>query len=156
METSNQNADRQATVDLPESVASSDTSFGSFVVPETQSDGTDGCAAAYPEQTTNFLPPDQGRCAAHMLNLEIIAHTHTEMALQAASIKASSLERHYAHQTVALAAWQASYQECLTSNQNQAQEIDRLKAEIETLKREKQELLEETLSWRDTFRPASA
>lgn len=142
--------------DLPESLASSETSFGPFVVPEDTSDQWGNCGAAHSDNPTTFLPQDHGECAAQMLNNEILAHAHTEMALHMTSMKASSLERYYTYQTMALAAWQHSHQECMANVQSQAQEIECLKREIKELKEENQQLLEEISTWRDVLRPASA
>lgn len=142
METTEQSAENHgSTSDLPEAVP----------------DESSGSAAAYlAGYTTNFLPPDQGEYTAQMLNIEIMAHAHTEMAYQVASIKASGLERHCAHQTIALAAWQSSYQQCQAVIQNQAERIKRLKEYTRELKQENERLSEEVYSWHDTFRPASA
>ncbi|KAL1614323.1 hypothetical protein SLS56_012135 [Neofusicoccum ribis] len=147
---------QQGAVDLRESVTSSNTSFGSFVAPEPEHEGGNGCAAAYIIDSANLLPPDEGHCAANMLNLEIVAHAHTETALQMASTKDSRLERHYAHQSVALVAWQNAYQDCWVKTQDQAKEIARLKEDIEELKAENRRLLEGISFWRDIARPASA
>ncbi|KAL1629907.1 hypothetical protein SLS56_005177 [Neofusicoccum ribis] len=149
----------QGPADLSESVASSETSFGPFVVPEVQQGSDQGSSSGTSfslEYNPPFLPPEAGQSALYMLNLEIQAHTHTEENLRQVTMKASSLERHYVHQSIALAAWQASYKECCANVQRQAEEIEQLKTEIERLREENQRLKEETCSWRETFRPASA
>ncbi|KAF4311360.1 hypothetical protein GTA08_BOTSDO13087 [Botryosphaeria dothidea] len=146
---------QQGAGSLPESVTSSETSFGSFIVPEAEHEVAGGYPEPFPTDV-NLLPPDEGLCAANMLNLEIVAHAHTEIALQAANTRASHLERHYTHQSMALAAWQNAYQDCLARTQSQTEEIARLKQKVEDLKAEIQSLLEGIDFWRDTARPASA
>lgn len=149
----------QGHVDLPESTASSETSFGPFVVPEVQQASESGSSSG-----TSFslgisipcLPPNDSQSALYMLNLEIQAHAHTEESLRQVMMKASSLERHYVHQSIVLSAWQASYQECSAKVQLQAQEIECLKGKIEHLKEENRRLQEETCLWRENSRPASA
>lgn len=148
--------DYQDDANLPESITSSETSFGSFIVPEPENEVEGGYAPPPPAVNAQLFLPDEGICAANMLNLEIAAHAHTEMALRMETIRASRLERHYTHQSVALAAWQNAYQDCLAKTQSQAEEIARLKQEVEEYKAANRQLLERTGSWRDTARPASA
>lgn len=141
-----ENNDRNGS-DLPEFVASSETSFGTFVMAETEDEtNADSTAGSGNTRPVQFLPPDDGKCAAHMLNMEIMAHARTEAALQMASTKASIFERHYAYQSIALAAWQSSYQECLAKIQSQVEEIEKLKGK-------NAQLLRNGYCWH--FRPVS-
>ncbi|KAF4534692.1 Autophagy-like protein 11 [Lasiodiplodia theobromae] len=145
--------------DLPESIASTETSFGPFVIPEGQQGSEKGSSTGTSFSlgyNTPFLPPGAIESALYMLNLEIQAHAHTEETLRQVMMKASSLERHYVHQSIALSAWQASYQECCANAQRQAEEIEELKGKIERLKNEYQQPHEEAFSWREPPRPASA
>ncbi|KAF4313004.1 hypothetical protein GTA08_BOTSDO01537 [Botryosphaeria dothidea] len=150
-------SDRNTVSDLPESIPSSEISFGPFVMPEVEYDRNSGCAAESEESCPqmHFLPPDEGKCAAQMLNIEIMAHAHTDMALQMATIKASNLERHYTHQSIALAAWQHYYQVSVAKMQAQEEEIERLKEQIEALKQKNEALFKIQQCSRGSFRPAS-
>ncbi|KAH7065108.1 hypothetical protein B0J12DRAFT_639153 [Macrophomina phaseolina] len=144
--------------ELPESVFSSEESFGSFVTPghyNINSSSTGTLISPEQQEQASLLPPDYGQSAIQMLNMEIQAHAQTQEALQEQYKRSFNLERHYVHQTIIISAWHKAWSDASTKLEQKSQEMYQLGVQIESLKQENDILKEEVDTQREIRRPAS-